>query len=167
LLSYVFLSFMFMANVALIGHASHSAAMHARGRDMNDVVITLERYECYGECPVYSVSIRGDGTVIYRGKKFVRVKGERRYKIPKEKVAELVDDFYKIDYFSLEDEYTKIVGADGSVMVAVDLPGATTSIAIGGKTKSVYNYFGGPAALKELERKVDLISESAKFVRRI
>jgi hypothetical protein len=134
---------------------------------LTGVVITLERYECYGECPVYSISIRGDGTVVYKGKKFVKVKGERRYKIPKEKVAELVDKFYEIDYFSLEDEYTTVVDADGSVTVVTDLPGAQTSITIGGRTKRVYNYFGGPAALEELERQVDEITESVKYVRRI
>ena len=135
-------------------------------RDLTNVSITLRRDPCLGECPVYSVTLRGDGSVIYKGRKFVAVRGERRYKISREQVAELVETFYNIDYFALSDEYRSIVAPDGSVTVGLDQPGVETSIKIGGKAKSVYNYFGGPAVLKELERKIDEISGALKLVHR-
>jgi Domain of unknown function (DUF6438) len=31
----------------------------------SDTRVILERTECYGSCPVYSLSIAGDGTVAY------------------------------------------------------------------------------------------------------
>ena len=129
-------------------------------------VIKMERYECFGSCPVYSVEIHGDGTVIYKGKKFVWVKGTQVFKIPVASVVDLVSEFEKINYFSLAAEYVKQVNEDGSITTVSDLPGTDTWISLNGKTKSVYDYFGGPASLRELEDKIDAVSESARFVKK-
>jgi Domain of unknown function (DUF6438) len=43
--------------------------------DPQDVLVKLERTSCFGECPVYSVTIDGRGNVTYDGEQFVRVKG--------------------------------------------------------------------------------------------
>ena len=129
--------------------------------------MTLDRSECFGPCPIYSISIHGDGTVIYHGKKYVSVVGKRVHKIPVDDVRKLIDEFNKLGYFSLKDEYTQVVNADGSITHVSDLPGTTTSIKIKRRKKTVYNYFGGPEALRKLERKIDEISQSARYVRRI
>lgn len=34
---------------------------------IQDVAMTLRRTICYGRCPEYSVTVRGDGNGIYRG----------------------------------------------------------------------------------------------------
>lgn len=141
-------------------------ANQIRESDLETVVITLERSACFGPCPIYTLSIQGDGTVTYDGKRFVKVEGRRTYKIPKSDVKKLVEQFYKIGYFSLKDEYTQVENPDGTVTVVTDLPTHTTSIAIGGRKKRVVNYFGGPESLRELENKIDEISRSAKYVRR-
>ena len=120
--------------------------------NLTDVEITLERTGCYGTCPVYSVTIHGDGTVIYEGNHFVRIEGVRTYTIPKESVEELVGMFYEINYFSLNDRY------DASV---TDLPTVITSITVGNETKKVSNYANaGPPRLFELESKIDKITDS-------
>ena len=40
----------------------------------SDLVITLERTACHGTCPIYKLTIEGNGTVIYEGQDFVQVK---------------------------------------------------------------------------------------------
>ena len=45
--------------------------------NINTVVITLERTTCFGVCPVYTLTIYGDGRVVYEGTRFVRTEGER------------------------------------------------------------------------------------------
>ena len=137
-----------------------------RERDLAGVVITMKRDECYGPCPIYSVTIHGDGTVIYKGVKYVKVSGRRTFRIPKEKVRELVREFYKVEFLSMKDSYTALDKGNGIYEEASDLSGTTTSITIGGKTKRVYNYYGGPTALDDLEGKIDSISGVAKYVRR-
>ena len=42
-----------------------------------DTLIRLQRTECLGECPIYTVTIDARGTVTYEGEKFVRVIGRR------------------------------------------------------------------------------------------
>ena len=43
--------------------------------ELKDVIITLERTECFGTCPVYRLTVHGDGRVVYEGIRFVEVEG--------------------------------------------------------------------------------------------
>ena len=123
--------------------------------DVKDVVITMERDSYIS--PSYSLIIYGNGTVIYEGEINVHVTGKQVSQISQEKVKELVDEFYRIDYFSLNDSYT---------IPVMDLTRTTTSITINGKTKSVYNYGNeAPRKLVELENKIDEITNSSKWVK--
>jgi len=127
--------------------------------DINDAVITLERGPCFGACPVYRLTVYGDGRVIYEGIRFVKIEGTRTTTVSEEKVRQLVGEFYAVDYFSLNDEYTH---AD-----ATDMPSATTSITIGGKTKTVIHYhgdFSAPDELTALEDKIDEIVSTRQWV---
>lgn len=122
-------------------------------------VITLERTSCFGTCPVYSLTINGDGTVVYVGEDFVKTKGEKETTISIDAVNQLVLEFEKADYFSLNDSYTSFGISD--------MPSANTSISIGGKTKAIKHYLGdrsAPQQLTELENKIDEIVNSAQWI---
>lgn len=41
--------------------------------------ITYETSPCFGACPVYSVTVRPDGSGVFEGKRFTAVTGERRF----------------------------------------------------------------------------------------
>jgi hypothetical protein len=133
-------------------------------KDLKTAVITLKRTPCFGACPIYSVTIYGNGTVVYEGERFVKVTGKRTHRISKASVRELVDEFFRIGYFSLRDEYVSVKNPDGTVTQVTDLPSRDTSITIGTRAKSVHNYYGGPESLARLERKIDKISGVAKYV---
>ncbi len=133
-------------------------------QELRDVVITFDRSECFGPCPIYVVEIHGDGTVNFKGIKYVKAKGERHYKIPVAQVRELVAEFYKADFFALKDEYTSIVYPDGFIEVVTDLPGKTVSIRLGKRTKSVYDYYGTPPQVRRLEQKIDEVSGVSRFM---
>jgi hypothetical protein len=123
--------------------------------DLKDVVITLERTVCYGTCPSYFLRINGDGSVFYEGRDFVKVKGEVESTISQEDLRKLIVAFYEIDYFSLEDEYTANI---------TDMPTTITSITIGGKSKRVVNYYGAPEKLIRLEKLIDSLTNSIRWV---
>ncbi|HEX9746477.1 MAG TPA: DUF6438 domain-containing protein [bacterium] len=127
---------------------------------LDNVVITLERTPCYGECPFYTLTINGDGSVRYEGLRFVSVLGPQTDQITEEKVWELVDAFFDIVYFSYEDEYSTV---DGSTVT--DLPSTFTSITIGEHTKRIRDYYGTPQELKDLADKIDEVVDSAKWVK--
>jgi uncharacterized protein DUF6438 len=127
-----------------------------------EIVITIERSSCFGDCPVYSAEIHADGTVVYVGKSNVKEIGERRTKISQEKIRELVKEFQQINYFSLKDEYQ----TDESGMTVSDLPTTATSICLDGKLKQVVNYFGAPKELRALQEKIDSLAGLYQFLGR-
>ena len=125
-----------------------------------DMVITLERTPCYGFCPVYKLTIGGDGTVVYEGKDFVSIRNREETTISRDEIDQLVKEFKRIDYFSLNDEYTE--------RTITDAPSVITSITLDGKTKTIEHYhgdFSAPEELTELEDKIDEIVKSEKWIK--
>lgn len=121
------------------------------------VTITLERTACFGTCPVYKLTITGNGTVVYEGHDFVQVKGVQTSSIGTAQVQDLVDAFEQADFLTLTD-YTE--------QKVTDLPSAITSITIGGQTKTVNHYYGddsAPQQLTDLESKIDEIVNSKQW----
>ena len=56
----------------------------------HDFSITLERTACLGECPDYKITIRGDGSGVFEGHEYVRVKGVRDFSLPPTEVDGLI-----------------------------------------------------------------------------
>ncbi|MFC1968631.1 DUF6438 domain-containing protein [Chloroflexota bacterium] len=128
--------------------------------NLKDVAITLERTECFGTCPVYRLTVYGDGTVIYEGIRFVKVQGTIQTAISEDKIKQLVSEFQRIDYFSLKDSYEE--------RNATDMPSAFTSLTIDGDKKNVRHYHGdlsAPKELTELENRIDEIVNSNQWIK--
>ena len=148
-------------------HAMIPKAIFVATQGRNDL-ITLERTVCFGSCPSYRVTIAPDGTVTFEGRRFVKTTGTVTAQISADKFQQLVDEFERIKYFSLQDRYTQ--RADGCMTLMTDMPSANTSLSLNGRAKSVSHYFGcrGPevlTALTSLERKIDEIAGTEKWIR--
>jgi hypothetical protein len=123
----------------------------------DETYISMERTICYGSCPVYRITILGNGTVIYMGERFVTVDGIRIDSISREKVKELVDAIEQADFFSL---------GDFTAYNITDAADAITTVLIKGRLKTVRHYYGdraAPRSLTELESKIDAIVDSQKW----
>jgi hypothetical protein len=121
-----------------------------------DMEIKLERTLCYGPCPVYSVTIYGDGTVLYDGIKFVNNIGKSTHQIPQKHVDEIVAMIYELNYFSLKDRYEANWTDDSTVI---------TSVRINDEQKTVTNYgHYGPDRLHEIEKKIDDLTNFILFL---
>lgn len=128
--------------------------------NLDDVIITLERTACYGFCPIYTLTIHGDGTVIYEGEDYVETVGKAETVISKEKVEKLISEFDKVGYDSLKDTYTE--------RTITDAPSVITSITRNGKTRKVEHYhgdFNAPEKLTELEDRIDEIVDSEQWIK--
>jgi hypothetical protein len=126
----------------------------------SNLVITLERTPCYGFCPVYKLTINGDGKVVYEGKDFVNIKSKVETVISQDKIEQLVQEFKKTDYFSLNDDYT--------TLTITDAPSVITSITLDEKTKTIEHYhgdFSAPEKLTELEDSIDEIVNSEQWIK--
>ena len=133
-----------------------------------DDLVALERTACFGACPIYKVTIASDGTVTFEGRRFVKTTGAATAKIKPEDFNRLVNEFEKLNYFSLRDQY--INAADGCAGFMTDMASAKTSISLNGRIKSVSHYYGcrGPeiiTALTALERKIDEIAGTEKWIK--
>jgi Domain of unknown function (DUF6438) len=123
------------------------------------VVVTLERQACYGRCPIYTITIHGDGRVDYHGEHFVKVHGDNHAQLTQAQLADLDRAFAKADYFALADEYA---GYD-----VTDMPTSITSYTHDGRTKTIKHYHGdqkAPQALYDLEAAIDQIAGTDRWI---
>ena len=113
---------------------------------------------------MYKVAILGDGSVIYEGEDFVRVAGKQERKIDPAEVQGLVRTFLEIDYFGLQDVYLTVKNQGGTETSYSDLPTTKTSLSLGEKSKCVEDYVGAPEKLGDLERKIDEVAGTKRWV---
>jgi Domain of unknown function (DUF6438) len=147
--------------------SSSAAASEDAGRSPEPPAkASLQRVECYGFCPAYTVSITADGTVTYVGKAFVRVHGKRVKHVDPERAQALVDHFVSAQFFGFKDRYA---------LGVTDMPTATVTFSAGGRTKQVEDYppchSGGlgaaapPADLCALEQEIDQLAGLDEWTR--
>jgi hypothetical protein len=120
--------------------------------------ITLERTPCFGTCPVYTVTIREDGTVIYNGENHVTVTGEQTSSIQPESAAALFAAFEDAGYFDWDEAY--------DTQTVTDLPTIITSVTRNGETHQITRYAGdqsAPLALAFLEYMVDELAYTQQW----
>jgi uncharacterized protein DUF6438 len=155
-LTLVFVLIMGLSVNACTPLASPSSAAPTQNT-FSDLMITMERTACHGTCPVYKLSIQGNGDVTYNGQDFVQVKGKQTARLSLVQIQDLVSAFEQAKFFMLRD-YTH--------EDTTDSPSAITSITLNGKTKTVNHYYGdnsAPQGLFDLESKIDEITNSRQW----
>lgn len=106
-----------------------------------DTLITLERGDCDGGgCPAYRLTITADGSVVFDGQSRVKVAGAARGRITQQRRKELLAEFERIKYFSLNDRY--LIGPDGCTGYMHHGAVITTSLRVNGQFKRVERYTG-------------------------
>ena len=142
--------------------ASTAAAQKQKGSPQNEggvlggeqiTEVTLERTACFGTCPIYTITLRRDGTATYVGRNFVERKGTYTAKVYGfDRLAELIESR---GYFNLKDSYTVRV---------TDLPSTVTSVVRAGRRKTIRNYGNsGPVELWGIEKAIDGMVANTKW----
>jgi hypothetical protein len=129
--------------------------------------LSLERRPCFGTCPVYTVTLERTGAVIFEGRRFVADTGTHTASIPAARADSLFRALDAAGWFTLADRYT--MGEPGCEHFATDLPSVITEVRMGGRVKRVEHDHGcrdAPAALDELERRIDQATGVGKWVGR-
>jgi hypothetical protein len=131
---------------SLLVFISCKNAKPADSNSIADVIITQQRLECMGLCPVYMIKIYSDGKVLFNGEKNVPKTGESEFEISEEELNSIVNSLNEIGFFKLQDRYTANI-SDGS----------TTYISFkdGDNEKKIMDYYGAPPALKEVENNIE------------
>lgn len=114
------------------------------------IEITLTR-----TVPEYTVVLRGDGSVTYHGKRFVRVTGVRTWTIDPAAVRGLAEEIMKDGFFELQDSYSATVS---------DYPTVVTAVRLDRRFKQVRDHITGPPELKRIEQRIEIISGAKVYV---
>ncbi|WP_146199745.1 DUF6438 domain-containing protein [Methanospirillum stamsii] len=123
------------------------------------IQITLERGMCFGTCPVYTVSLSGNGTIFFEGRQFVETEGNVTNSIDPQTVADLFHSLNTDGFFYLNDSY--------SAYEITDMPSATLTVRNSSINKSVYHYYGdssAPQTLMMMEDAVDLVANTSRWI---
>lgn len=129
--------------------------------------VTLERKPCFGTCPVYRVSVAGDGAVAFEGLGYVDSIGSFTGRIDADRVAALARLFEEQGYFALDDKYA--YGEPSCPSYATDAPTVITSVTIGNRSKRVEHDLGCagvPQRLSDLESRIDEIVGTSRWIRK-
>jgi hypothetical protein len=113
--------------------------------------ITFSTTECFGFCPVYTVSLDQAGQVKWNGERNVDEEGAAEKTVSAAAAAEVFDALADAGYFELNDKYA--TEEDGCARVRTDSPTHNWSVERDGETKALSHYLGceGVAALDKLE----------------
>ena len=133
-------------NRLLIGLVLFNLSCAKQPSGSRELVISLEKTPCYGFCPVYTIEIYDDLSVMYRGERNVPLEGEHIFRIKSKELDGLVNSFLEADFFEFESDYTRPV---------TDLPTTYIRFTHNGESKKIRDYSGAPEKLKELEAKVE------------
>ncbi len=127
---------------------------HQRDAEL-DFRITLEHNGCDNTCPVYSVSINGDGSVLYKGLTNVGVIGKQEYKIPREDITKLNEFLHDVYHGKTHNHYGLQDQAENIVITTIEF----------GQVKRITHYDNsGPESLKNFEDKIKEIALIDQFI---
>ena len=157
-------SFLMVFSIFCLGQVSQVSSQSIP----KDFQVTLVRTECFGTCPSYKLTIDADGGVVFEGINHVKMKGRHKGQISKEKIQLLMNEINHAKFFSLRNNYTS--GKSVCAELVTDNPTTTTSLKMGGRSKTVQHYHGcsGPKVPKHLdllEDKIDEIAHSIQWIK--
>lgn len=128
--------------------------------DLNTFSITLERTNCYGSCPAYTVTIDGKGNVTYVGGLAALIPGTHHAVISHEAVTDLVNQIRAAHFLAAQDKY--LAGW-------TDNPTYTLTLNINGIHKQVVDYIGPivgmPIAVHNLEATIDRVANTDRWLK--
>jgi len=148
-----------------------------------DILISMEKTACYGNCPVYTLVILSDGTVVFNSPMYFAKEDTKNIqkslrpivsKITETQLKQIIEAIEKADYFSLKDKYKNVTDG-GCPTFATDSPTVFTSVQINNKKKSIEHYLGCltvgtdskiyPKELTELENKIEEIVNPQQWLK--
>lgn len=117
--------------------------------------ISLTRGMCFGTCPVYSVTLRADGTATWNGEAFVDRLGEFRGEFWEGEFDRLARFIQRSGFFDWHDEYAEAV---------TDNPTYTIEVERDGRSKRVLQYATDePSDFWVIGRLIDSIAAEATW----
>ncbi len=136
------MKYLFILFVALL----FTGCFATKTLDESKLVMSLEKLQCLGSCPIYKLSIFNNRTALFEGYRFTRMDGKFKTIISKEKYEDMIKHFQEAGFFEMKDVYTANIMDGQSIYVYFNYDG---------REKKILDYFKPPAKLKELEKMME------------
>ena len=102
--------------------------------DISAVEITLVRTPCYGMCPSYKLSLRGDGHGTYRGDRFVTHRGEIPFQFDPAILDELLSRLDSLNFLEMTHDDAWFI---------TDIPSEIITLKVGARQRSFDHRWDG------------------------
>ena len=112
--------------------------------------VEIVKTGCFGQCPTYNFELKGDGSAVFNGRRFVEPEGQNYRSFSADTTNAIFTRLVEADLYQYEREYS-----DANV---TDLPTTSLTFEHEGKQKKIKLYYGSP---KELEEIVEQLQEVA------
>ena len=128
--------------------------------------LSMTRGPCFGACPMYAVTVYGDGRVEFVGDRFVEKTGSHSAVADPVRVAELFAYAESIGFFDMPQNITP-ANEPACGMSHTDDSSAEITLVWGDRDRTVSHYHGcskAPEALRSLERRIDEVAGTARWI---
>lgn len=113
------------------------------------LLLSLQKTDCPGFCPVFEVRLFSDGRALYRGTKDVAMIGKYESRLTTEQLTAIIGEAERSGFFRLARQYP----TNGKMIR--ELPTTITSINQLSKAHSVINGFDSPKNLRSFETYIE------------
>jgi hypothetical protein len=117
--------------------------------------IVLSKGTCFGECPVYTLTVYNTGLLKFNGVRYTEMDGKYEFQLSEEQYTDLVKSFDAVNLWKFEDLYS---------MDIADLPTTTISYADDEKIKTIKGKAERPEELLQLEEKLIALTQLEGWV---
>lgn len=138
-------------------------AVTVRRADLStdDLDVLVQRSSCFGPCPVYSMVVRGNGSVRFVGQRYTEVVGGIDGTLTDDQLFLIASELDRSNFLS----YQPI---DGCLQLATDHPSVTLWVKWRGKERKVERYLGckkeEPDPVPTLSRRIDEIVNTNQWI---
>ena len=120
------------------------------------LLASIQRTGCYGQCPMYKATFMDNGEVNYVGKRFVEKVGTYAGLISEDQLSEIKSKLVEFDYFNLDSLYPTPIA---------DFPSCITKARSNGVSKKVIDRRNPPKNLKAFEKYLDSVLETVELTK--
>jgi Domain of unknown function (DUF6438) len=99
-----------------------------RAKNRDSLTIETWHSNCQIGCPVYKITVHGNGAVEYVGEQFVKVRGSQASSLNEKQMQAVLAGFDRADFFSLEDQAFAWGYHSARVSVRITVDGKTKEV---------------------------------------
>ena len=133
--------------------SSCSLMNNSIGNDYEHYQFIMSKTSCRGNCPVYSITLYGNGDISYEGFQNVNTIGRQQGSLQTDSVIAILQELNRMQYYDLKYEYSQ--------QQITDMPSVITQIVYSkngiGSSKQVVDYQGDRSTPNELRKLYDRI----------